>query len=395
MRKATPQQTKEHNQRLVLKLIYDQGETSRAEIARLTKLTRTTVSSIVAELIENKLVIEAGPAPSAGGKPPTRLMIDEDAFYCICADLGSQGFSGAVVNLRGQLIHRVDLPIENSDGETALELVYQLIDSLIDLAESPLLGIGIGTPGLMDAQKGIIRNAVNLDWRDLPLGDLLAARYKLPVYIANDCQAAALGEYTFGGNRNGSSLIVIKLGRGIGAGIVLNGELFFGDGYGAGEIGHIAVRESGERCMCGNYGCLETVASIRAILKRAQLIYKENPDSFLHLYASTHEQVNTKAMLKACQAGDQDICQMLNEASSYLGSAVANLVGALNIQHIEIAGDDLYLEPEFIENVRLQVRQGSLQALAQETCIDAADLTDDIVILGAAALLLKNELGIV
>lgn len=395
MRKATPQQTKEHNRRLVLKLIYDQGETSRAEIARLTKLTRTTVSSIVVELIEKKLVVEAGQAPSAGGKPPTWLKIDEDAFHCICADLGSQGFSGAVVNLRGQLKHRFHLPIENSDGDSALELVYQLIDTLTDFAESPLLGIGIGTPGLMDAQKGIIRNAVNLDWRDLPLGDLLTARYKLPVYIANDCQAAALGEYIFGGNRNGSSLIVIKLGRGIGAGIVLNGELFFGDGYGAGEIGHVAVREAGERCMCGNYGCLETVTSTRAIIKRAQLAFIDNPDSFLHQVTSTHEGVTTEAVLKAYQAGDQDIRQMLHEASSYLGSAVANLVGALNIQHIEFAGDSLYLEPEFIENVRRQVQQGSLQALAQETRIGTADLSDDIVILGAAALLLKNELGIV
>jgi predicted NBD/HSP70 family sugar kinase len=395
MRKATPQQTKEHNKRLVLKLIYDEGETSRADIARKTELTRTTVSSIVAEFIETKLVVEAGQAPSAGGKPPTWLKIDEDAFHCICADLGSQGFSGAIVNLRGEVKQRLNLPIENLDGEAALELVYQLVDALFDLAESPLLGIGIGTPGLMDAQKGIVRNAVNLDWQDLSLGELLTARYELPVYIANDSQAAALGEYTFGGERNGSSLIVIKLGRGIGAGIVLNGELFYGDGCGAGEIGHVSVIEGGEACMCGNYGCLETVASIRAILKRTQVIYKDDPDSILRQYASTPEQVNPELVLKAYLAGDQEVRHILHEANSYLGSAIANLVSALNIHRIVIAGEDLYSETEFIEYVRQQVRQRSLQALALETRIEPACLGDDIVIWGAAALLLKNELGII
>ncbi len=395
MRKATPQQTKEHNKRLVLKLIYDQGETSRADIARLTKLTRTTVSSIVAELIENKLVVEAGQGPSAGGKPPTWLKINEDALHCVCADLGSQCFSGAVVNLRGQIKHRIGLPIENSDGKAALELVYQLVDDLLKLAESPLLGIGIGTPGLMDAQQGIVRNAVNLEWQDLPLGELLSTRFKLPVYIVNDSQAAALGEYTFGGEKNGSNLIVIKLGRGIGAGIVLNGGLFYGDGYGAGEIGHVSVVDNGERCMCGNFGCLETVASNRAILKRAQVIYKDDPDSILRQYTASPAKVNPEMILKAYLAGDQGIHHILQDASNHLGGAIANLVSALNIHHIQIAGDGPYLVPEFIDNIRHQVRLRSLKALAQETHIEAARLGGDIVILGAAALILQNELGIV
>ena len=395
MQKATSQQTKEHNKRLVLKLIYDEGEMSRADIARKTELTRTTVSGIVAELIDDKLVIEAGLAPSAGGKPPTWLKINEDAFHCICADLGSQGMRGAIVNLRGKIKGRINIPIDNPDGEAALELVYQLIDNLIDLAESPLVGIGIGTPGLMDAQKGIVRYAVNLDWQDFPLGELLMTRFELPVYIANDCQAAALGEYIFGGREIESSLIVIKLGRGIGAGIVLNGKLFYGDSCGAGEIGHVSVVDGGERCLCGNYGCLETVASNRAILKRAQAIYNDDPNSILHQYASTSGEVNIEMVLKAYRAGDQVIRRIVHEASSYLGNAVANLVSALNIHRIEIAGDDLYIEPEFIENVRHKVRLGSLRALAQETQIEAACLGEDIVVLGAAALLLQNELGIV
>jgi predicted NBD/HSP70 family sugar kinase len=188
---------------------------------------------------------------------------------------------------------------------------------------------------------------------------------------------------------------VIKLGRGIGAGIVLNGELFYGDGCGAGEIGHVSVLKDGELCTCGNRGCLETVASNRAILKRAQRIYKDDPDSILHRYATTTAKLNTRSILKAYLDGDQSVREILQDASDYLGNAVANLVSTLNIHRIEIAGDDLYLEPEFIEIIRQQVRQGSLKALAQETHLEAARLGGDIVILGAAALILQNELGIV
>ncbi|MEW5960964.1 MAG: ROK family transcriptional regulator, partial [Chloroflexota bacterium] len=256
--KATRQQTKEHNKRLIFKTIYDQGQISRADIARLTQLTRATVSSLVGELIEAGLVKEIGYEPSRGGKPGTLLSLINDSRSLIGVDLANSEFRGAVINLRGEVKHRLSWPIHDTNGEAALALVYELIDALAARADRPLLGIGIGTPGLMNPQRGLVRRAVNLDWADLPLGNLLEQRYDLPVYIANDSQVAALAEYTFGKGQNNSNLIVVKVGRGIGAGILLNGQLFYGDGFGAGEIGHIKIEEDGELCRCGNFGCLET-----------------------------------------------------------------------------------------------------------------------------------------
>ena len=224
MKKATREQSKIHNKRLILKTIYDNGEISRAYISRLTYLTRTTVSSIVTELIDEGLVEEIGQGPSDGGKPPILLSVVDNSRHLIGIDLADSEFRGGVVDLRGKIIDRVIISVNDRDGLSAMELVYKLIDKLIGIATNPILGIGIGTPGLMDARNGIVRSAVNLDWSDLPLRNLLESRYNLHVYIANDSQVAALGEYTFGQRQETSNLVVVKVGRGVGAGIVINGR---------------------------------------------------------------------------------------------------------------------------------------------------------------------------
>jgi N-acetylglucosamine repressor len=395
MKKATRQQTKAHNTRLILKTIYDEGEISRADIARLTGLTRTTVSDAVAELIQQDgLVAEVGLGPSVGGKPPILLSVVDDARHLIGIDLAENEFRGAVINLRGEIKHRLSLSIHDRDGDSALALVYDLTDELVAVADSPILGIGIGTPGLMDARRGVVRNAVNLDWHDLPLGDLLEERYELPVYIANDSQVAALAEFTFGDSKDVSNLIVIKVSRGTGAGIVLDRQLYYGDGFGAGEIGHVAVVEDGELCRCGHYGCLETVTSSRAIVRRAQAIAKNDPHSTLHQFVATPEEINTDIVLQAFEAGDEALQQVIAEAGHYLGIAVANLVGALNVQRIVIAGNVARFGQALLGPIRQELRQCSLAALASETHVEITSLGPDIVILGAAALLLTYELGL-
>jgi hypothetical protein len=264
MKKATRQQTKQHNYRLVLKTVYDHTDLSRADVARITRLTRTTVSDIVSGLIEQDLLEERGLGESAGGKPPILLSVKNDARQVVCLDLSNHFFRGALVNLRGEISSQISLPVESPMGERALACVYELIDRLTLAATAPIAGIGIGSPGLVDAHGGVIRRAVNLGWIDLPLKSLLEGRYRLPIYIANDSQTAALAEFTFGAGKEASNLVVIKVGQGIGSGIVLQGQLHYGDGFGAGEIGHLKVVEDGAQCSCGNTGCLETVASQRA-----------------------------------------------------------------------------------------------------------------------------------
>ena len=217
MEKATQQQTKEHNRNLVLKTIINRESTSRADIARATSLTRTTVSDIVADLIEEGLVSEIGTGASQGGKSPTLLSLVDDSRYLIGLDLAHSEFLGAVINLRGKIQYRISQSVHNYNGDEALETVYDILDRLVGTSLHPLVGIGVGTPGLVNTNEGVVVNAVNLDWKNLPLARLLQDRYHLPAYVLNDSQAAAMGEYSYGeGHLTDSHLVVINARHGIG-----------------------------------------------------------------------------------------------------------------------------------------------------------------------------------
>ena len=370
MKKATRQQTKTHNQKLVLKTIYHQGQVSRADIARLTHLTRTTVSNLVAEIIDDGLVEEVGLEPSTGGKPATLLSVVDDSRDLIGIDLANSEFRGGILNLRGKVKHRCNLPVNHRNGEAALDLACELIDELVAAATSPLLGIGIGTPGLIDAQRGVVRQAVNLNWQELPLRDLLEARYSVPVYIANDSQVAALGEYTFGQNSDTSNLVVVKVGRGIGAGVVISGQLYYGDGFGAGEIGHVMVVEDGKPCRCGHFGCLETIVSSQSIISQAQAIASNDPDSVINKIAGRPEGITTETVLRAVETGDPALGEVVERTGYYLSIAVANLVGVLNIQRVVIAGSVARLGQPLLEPIRREFRQRAMEMLANETRIE-------------------------
>ena len=266
--KATHAQTRAHNASLVLRALYDLGPISRAAIARLTGLTRTSVGELVAELEQEGLARDAGKAPSTGGKAPTLVELVDDARHVVTLDLGERTFTAALLDLRGKIQRHATRDVGGADGETALALVHDLIDEILAGPHKPILGIGVGTPGIVDSQ-GTIRWAVNLDWTDLPLGPTLQERFGLPTVVVNDSRAAAIATYLFEGEDRPENLVAIKVGRGIGAGLVLGGELFGGDGDGAGEIGHIVVEPDGAECHCGRFGCLETIASAPSILRAA------------------------------------------------------------------------------------------------------------------------------
>jgi N-acetylglucosamine repressor len=386
MKKATQQQTKEHNRHLVLKTIFEHTDTSRAEIARITKLTRTTVSDIVAELIGEGLVNEIGIGSSIGGKSPILLSLVDDSRCMIGLNLAQDQFRGAVVNLRGLIREMVTLPVNDRNGSEALALVFDILDRLMKVACAPVVGIGVGTPGLVNAQEGIVVNAVNLDWVNLPLAKLIQDRYQLPVYVLNDSQAAAMGEFTYGMDHiSDNHLIVINIRHGIGAGIIINGRLFQGDGGGAGEIGHIVViPEGGLLCRCGKHGCLETVASAQALLRRIRSSTLTLPDS------PTMQAIDLKTIEKVFRAGDPLVREAVLEAGRYLGIAISGLVGTLNIRKIVLTGDMTQFGQPWLSAIQETVSQYSLAGLAGDTRVEIGQLAEDGVILGASALLANN-----
>ena len=395
--KATHQQTRAINQGLVLRTIYDLGPISRADIARVTELTRTSVGELVGEAITEGLVEEVGRGPSSGGKAPILVQVVEDAKVVIGLDLGEQAFAGALVDLRGRILRRIDVPVEGRDGKAALGAVERLVDALVAAAPAGrLLGIGVGTPGLVDTASGEILWAVNLDWQDLPLGRILADRTGVPAFVANDSRAAAMGEYLFDVGRRAPNLVAIKIGHGIGAGIVLGGELFEGDGFGAGEIGHTSVVDDGVECRCGRFGCLETVASSRAVVGQALEAAAANPAGELaRRLAAARGEPTIDDVAAAVRAGDEEARRIAVAAGRWLGRAVAALIGTLDIRHVVLLGSVTHLGDPWLEAVRDEASRRALTLLSRETRIEVGGAAEDTVLLGASALLMTRELGLV
>lgn len=372
--KATHAQTRAHNAALVLRALYDLGPISRADIARLTGLTRTSVGELVSDLEQEGLAVDVGRGPSTGGKQPTLVALNAGARTVITLDLGERTFTAALANLRGEIATRTSRDLDGRDGEQAVDVVHELIDEVRAAAISPILGIGVGTPGIVD-QAGTIRWAVSLDWQDLPLARILQERHQLPTVVANDSRAAAFATYLFSGDVRPPNLVVIKVGRGIGAGLVLRDQLFGGDGEAAGEIGHVVVDPDGVECHCGRFGCLETVASAPAILRVSG--------------ANSIDELADKAA-----AGDDDALAIVRGAGRALGGAIAHLVGTLDVRNITLVGTVTALGDPWLTAVRDEASCRSLAATGHETTIVDGGTGEDVTLLGACALLLTRELGL-
>jgi N-acetylglucosamine repressor len=390
--KANQAVTKRHNARLVLRTIYDHEPISRAEIARLTNLTATTVSTVISDLMGEGIVAEVGSVSTDRGKPPTLVGFQRDARHLLALNLAQSVFRGGIFNLRGELLHQDCVAAGGLQGEAALESVLGLVDGLMNHVSRPLLGIGIGAPGLIDVGPGVVSRAVNLRWYDLPLAQRLNDRYGLPIHLVNDNQASLLAEHLFGHYRNLADLVVIRVGRGIGAGILVNGEPLYHPG--AGEIGHVTVVEGGERCSCGNQGCLETVASSRAIVERAQRLLSGHPHSRLAVLAAERGELDIQAVIAAWAAGDSFLDPIVEDVGRYLGIAIAHVVGILGSTRILLCGSVTGFGSPLLQRIRAEVERRSYTAQLQRPAIDLVSLENDIILLGATALLLKHEMGL-
>ena len=361
--KVLPEHARGHNRSLVLQTLYRAGQQSRADIARETGLTRVTVSDLVAELIAEGLVMETGQREDVRpGKPATLLDLDRSAFQIIGIDLSEYAiFRGAVLDLDGQILHRAELPLAGATGPDATALVIRLAESLVARATLPILGLGVGSPGVVDL-AGVVLSAPNLGWASEDLQGILAARFALPVVVANDANAAALAEHSFGDAD--SDMMLIKVGHGVGAGLLLDGTPLFGSRFAAGEIGHVVVgTDGGLECVCGKHGCLETWLATPRL----------------------------EARIAADPAHRDDI---LARAGERLGIALAPVVGALDLAEVVLSGPAHLLDGPLARAALDTLRSRTMAEFHGDLSLRGSALGEDIVMRGAAAMVLSGRLGV-
>lgn len=361
--KVLPEHARSHNRSLVLQTLFHNGAMSRADLARGTGLTRVTISDLVAELIDDGIVTEKGLREgNRPGKPATLVDIDRVGHQIIGIDLSEPDvFRGAVMTLDGDVVARVEqASSRETTGEAALEATIALARRLVAEATAPLMGIGIGTPGVVDL-NGVVLTAPNFGWRQAPMRQRLADALGLPVVVANDANVAVLAEQTFGGAT--ADTLLIRVGLGVGSGLLAAGQAMIGGNFAAGEIGHVTVgTDGGPPCACGKAGCLEAWLAVPALLERI------------------------------ASSGDRE--GVLRDAGERLAIALAPVVGVLDLSEIVIAGPADLLGGTLLTTALSTIRQRTLAEFHDGIQMRMTDQGTDIVLRGAAVLVLATQLGV-
>ncbi|NUU18631.1 ROK family transcriptional regulator [Cellulomonas humilata] len=368
--KVLPEHARAHNRSLVLAHLFHIGPASRADIARSTGLTRVTVSGMVAALIAEGLVEELGVRVEGKvGKPATLVGMRTEAFQIVAVDLTDDThLLGAVLTLVGAVVVRRSVALEGRTGQPAADLLESLCQELLAAATRPVIGVGIASPGVIDLDGRVVQ-APNRGWYDLPLAANLTESLGVPVHVANDANTRALGEFTYG-SAAGSGCMVLTIGEGVGAGIVVDGALVLGRHHAAGEIGHVTVVDGDVRdeppldCACGRTGCLETVLSVPALRRRTAGLTPEESDA------------------------------ALASVGRLLGIALAPVVSALDLAEVLLSGPPELLDGPLRESALATVRARTMPVIGHGLALRMGSLDEDGALAGAAVLVLSGQLGV-
>jgi predicted NBD/HSP70 family sugar kinase len=368
----------------VLRLIRGSGTTTRAALARQTGLGRSALGQRVDVLLAHGLVREVGDGPSTGGRPPLTLSLDPDAGLVFAVDLGASHSRVALTDLRGEPLAELTTEMEISAGpEQVLSGVEEQFDLLLAQAgrvESDVMAIGVGVPGPVEFASGRPASPPIMPaWDGFPIPERLGARYAAPVLVDNDVNMMALGEQ----HRNWADceqLVFVKVGTGIGCGIVTEGRVYRGAQGAAGDIGHIRLRDHDDiACECGNRGCLEAVAGGRAMSRQL---------SALGLDAR-----NSRDVVRLVRDHDTEAVRLVRQAGRQLGEVLAGLVNALNPGVIVIGGDVAEAHEQLFAGVREVVYMHSTPLATRHLQITRSSLEDRAGIIGASVLAIESVLA--
>ena len=342
-------QAKQKSRQQILWLIKDHEQISRADLAKLTGLTRPTVSSIIADFVDKKLVVESGKGESCGGKRPIMLKLNPDACFAIGIDLGDDYLiRGVLCDLCGNVVAREDLEYEN-DFETILQVLEDLIALLsTNITKEKIKGVGIAVSGIVDTESNEVVNSSTLDIEKKQIAKRLAQRCRFNVFLENRPNAAALAETQFGAGKSFRNLVYITSGRGVGAGIVINGKIFRGSFGTAGEIGEIRLpiaKEGGDF----ERHCLEDLTRASAVCAQAEKIKKRA--------------MHYNEVMEAYRNGDAEICAIMDQNAEYMACAAQIIADVLNPEAIILGGRAVELGDEYLRTFRIYFERGLAKAL--------------------------------
>ncbi|MDB1124542.1 DNA-binding transcriptional regulator NagC [Vibrio algarum] len=366
---------KQLNGAAVYRLIDQQGPISRIQVADVSQLAPASVTKITRQLMEKGLIKEVAQQASTGGRRAISLTTEVEPFHSIAIRLGRDYVQLSLFNLGGVEIARTQSNF-NYSNQTELESglikrIQLFLDECSDKINQ-LIAIGIVLPGLVDPVEGVVDYIPNTNVNNFELGNIIKNTFNVECFIGNDIRGKALAEHYFGVSQECNDSILVSVHRGTGAGIIVNKQVFLGSNRNVGEIGHIQIDPLGEQCQCGNFGCLETVASNPAILDSIKTLISKGRSSSL----SSLDKITIKDVCKHAMEGDDLATQSLIRVGNELGKAIAITVNLFNPQKIIIAGDITQAAEIVFPAIRRNVESQSLTTFHTDLPIVASVLED-------------------
>jgi len=368
------------------------GLRTRPELVRQLGLGRNLVSQRVAELIDLGLLQEGSMAPSTGGRPSRQLRFRSGAGCLLVAELGATHLQAGLTDLNGTVLDQRNEPLDITAGpEATLERIEQLFDEILGARQvwaTPLWGVGVGLPGPVEFSRGRpMAPPIMPGWDAYPVRDRLAARYAVPAWVDNDVNVLALGELRAGIGRGEQDLLYVKVGTGIGAGLISGGRLHRGAQGAAGDIGHVSVLDDDSvLCRCGNTGCLEAVAGGFAIARDGLVAAQSGRSRMLADVLGATGAVTAEDVTRAAARGDQSSLGLLTRSGRLVGRTLATLVNFYNPSLIVMGGQISAADEAFLGELRRTVYGRSMALATRDLRIKTSPLRDRAGLLGAAFL---------
>ncbi len=385
------------NTRNVLRTIELENGLSRAQVARRLGLSRTTISTIVSKLISVGFVTEQQSKAKGRGRPGIHLSLTTKRWYAIGAEFHSKKWVAVVTDLEGRLLKILETPVKKEDADSFLLGLKETIQMIMKDLPGPMLpAIGVGTPGLVDCEKGVILRADDFGWRQVEVKKYLEEELGLKTFVLNRHRAGGLAESRFGVGRKVHNLVYIGIGTGISAAFISDGILIHGANYSAGEIGHMIVDPGGDRCGCGKKGCLQAVASGSALVRMAQEALRRGEASSLReMMEGEGGELSGELICREAAKGDPLSLRCVEQAAGFLGIAVANIITSFNPDMVIIGGPVGQTGDPLVRLIREEAARWAMEHPFSATRIVQGVLGETVGALGAACLVLDRKLELV
>lgn len=387
-----PDGTKEFNRKLIFAQIRQQDLLSRSDLVTATGLSKAAVSAIVADLIAAGLVEEIGSQSSPVGRPRISLAVAPNAGLVLGAELTDQECRVTLTDLRATPLHHVVHPVDSTDlsAPSLLACLQRCVaEATAGVDQTKVIGMGLTVPGIVNPTVGTVLLSVILPWRDLSLVAELAHRFPYPVGVFSRGSAATWGERWYGAGQQVHNLLYLRISNGIVGGLVINGQPYLGQGFGAGELGHMTVQPDGALCRCGNRGCLSTVATTDALLNRVRELLRGDRENALWRTINHHpEQLTLQHVIAAVAQSNRVVHQALEEVAAWLAIALAAAVNLLNLDLIIVGGPLMAVGEALLTPLRRALHQRALPTHLARLQVVASALREHAPAIGAASLML-------